>query len=486
MRSRYTGLLLAVTVVLGCPSSDDGGEGPGGGNPEEFYKGGSRLKAQVTKTAEGVRWPSEGYQWFDSTLNQICLWQETGTDGAFSCVPRDMDTLPNGEAGFFVDASCTEKLLSRSAPLPSGSHFVRKQGACGEPSRFYSVGEPFTNTTAYYKSGASCRSFSVPSNDKMYRVGAEVAAGTFARGTLRIGVSDARLSLQFIEGEDGSGQFVRLMDTARNTACGARWASDGKSRCLPLGPTTALGQLPFTAANESCTETAFASTCVTAPRFAVNYSQGPCGPGAKVHEVGEQLAQAYSSAGSGVCQPLTRAPVDTFYFRAGAEVPPSNFVEAKEIDIKTHGRLKVRGVALGDSVKVPLMLHDTELNTPCDFMEDMNRKLRCFPSSSTFTSNDLFADAACTTPLAIDDNPTCAAAPPSRYIIQSTFTGDGPPRYRAYHAGAKHDGPVFVRPMGGGTPAGCRSAQRIPEATYYKLGAEIAATSLVEGTPGRD
>ncbi|WP_338867281.1 hypothetical protein [Myxococcus stipitatus] len=472
---------------MGCPSSDEGGGGgPGGENPDDFYKGGSRLKAQVTTTAEGVRWPSEGFQWFDRTLNQVCLWEETGADGALSCVPRDMDSVPSGDGGYYFDANCTEGLLSRTMPLPSGPRFARKQGACGVLPRFYSVGELVPNTTAYVKDGTSCLSMPVSSFYKLYRVGAEVTAGTFARGTRRIRASDARISLQFIEGEDGSMQFAYLRDTVRDTTCSARWAGDGKSRCLPLGANTAQGQLPFTAANATCTETAFASTCLKAPRFAVTYSQGACGPGAQVHEVGEQVSQPYTSAGSGVCEPLTVAPVETFYFRAGAEIPAANFVEVKEVDIKSHGRLKVRGVALGDSVRVPLVLHDTTLNTDCDFQEDMSGKLRCFPSTSLVTHEDLFADSACTSRLALDDNPTCAATPAPRYVLQSTFTAEGPPRYRAYNAGTKHDGPIFKRPLVGGTPAACQAAQRIPGVTYYQRGTEIAATSLVEGTAVKD
>ncbi|QSQ16556.1 DUF7481 family protein [Myxococcus landrumensis] len=486
MRCRDTAVLLAVLVVMGCsPSKDEGGEGPGPETPDDFYKSGSRLKAQVTTTVDGLRWPSEGLLWFDITLNQPCSWEETAADGAVSCIPREMNSIPSGKVGFYFDASCTEGLIIRSEPLTPGPHFARKGAACGEYPRYHFMGDLVSNTTAYFHDGTTCSAVSLPPTSKVYRVGAMVTAGTFARGALKERTRDSGISAHFIDGEDGSAQFARLHDTVRDTACGNHWASDGKKRCLPVGATTAHGQGAFAAANTTCTEPAYSATCMTAPRFAVTFAQSSCAPGSKVHEAGEQVTQVYSAAGAGVCQPLTMVPPDTRFFRGGAEIPASHFVELKEVDLKTHGRLKVRGMAAGDSVRIPVVVHDTELNTDCRFLEDASRKLRCFPLSNLSSNQSLFADSACTSPLGLEDVPTCASSPPSRHVLVRTFTATTP-YYRAYNAGPKHDGPIFERAPGGGTPSTCQPAQRASGATYYSLGTEIAATSLVEGTRIRE
>ncbi|WP_342381077.1 hypothetical protein NVS55_15500 [Myxococcus stipitatus] len=163
------------------------------------------------------------------------------------------------------------------------------------------------------------------------------------------------------------------------------------------------------------------------PRFAVSLSQSSCAPGSTLHEVGAEVTEVYSAAGSGVCQPLTRMPPDTRSFRAGAAIPASSFVELK----------------------------------------------------------NLFADAACTSPLGVEDVPTCASSPSSRHVLARTFTATTP-YYRAYNTGPKHEGPTVERPFGKGTPSDCRPAERAPGAAYYQQGAEVAATTLVEGTWTRD
>ncbi|AGC44375.1 hypothetical protein MYSTI_03059 [Myxococcus stipitatus DSM 14675] len=489
MRCRDTSVLLAVLVVMGCSPSkdevDDGPGQPGQESPDDFYKSGSRLKAQVTTTADGLRWPTEGFLWFDTTLNQPCYWEESGGGGAVSCIPREMNSIPPGKGGFYADAGCTEGLILRSELLPPGTHFARKGAACGEYPRYHAMGELVSRTTAYFHDGTTCSEVPVSPASKVYRVGAGVTAGTFARGTLKERTKDSGISAHFIDGEDGSAQFVHLRDVARDTACGNHWASDGKRRCLPVGPTTAHGQLAFAAVNPTCTEAAYSATCVARPRFAVTLSQSSCAPASTVHEAGVEVTQVYSAAGAGVCQPLTMVPPDTRFFQAGAPIPASSFVELKEVDLKTHGRLKVRGMAAGDAVRIPVGVHDTELDTDCRFLEDASRKLRCFPLSNLSSNQNLFADSACTSPVGVEDVPTCASSPPSKHVLVRTFTATTP-YYRAYNTGAKHDGPLFERPFGGGTPGDCRPAQRTSGAAYYQLGVEIPATSLVEGTRTRD
>ncbi|QSQ12621.1 DUF7481 family protein [Myxococcus landrumensis] len=491
MRCRFSGWVLAVLFVMGCSSSSGEGDGAGSVDPKDFYRGGTRLKAHVTTTAQGLSWPTESRDtWHDSTLNKGCVWEASGPDGAFTCMPQDLELVPNRGRGLYFDAACTEGMFARYPPLPSGPHFVKKKDSCGVYSSIHVVGEQVAPPAAYFHDGTKCAATQLSSGLAVYRVGEEVPAGTFVRGTLKQRQSGPRLSASFIEGEDGSMQFSHLQDMLQDTACMPVKASDGKSRCVPMGHTTVRNHASYLAANDTCTQPAFSDACVDSPRFAVVPAEETCGLSATVYEVGEPVTQLYISSGSeGDCRPSPSGPPSGSVFGPGVEIPASTFLEAKEAHLKSYGRLEVRGPQLDGSVLVPSVLHDTQLGTPCKFGEDMSQKLRCFPDSNLFSLGEFFADSSCTKPLtlAFESTSRCVSSSPSGYILERTFAVDGTPRHRAFHPGPKYEGPIFTGGnFGGNNPPNCLPLGRPPGLIAYKLGAEIPATSLVEGKRVRD
>ncbi|WP_342376823.1 hypothetical protein NVS55_36380 [Myxococcus stipitatus] len=490
MRCRFSGWVWALLFVVGCSSPSGEDDGAGNVDPKDFYRGGSRLKAHVTTTAEGLSWPTKSRDtWHDSTLNKACAWEASGPDGAFTCMPQDLELVPNKGRGLYIDAACTEGLYARSTPLPSGPLFVKKKDYCASSSSIHVVGERIATTSAYFHDGTKCAATQLSPDIEVYRVGEEVVDGTFVRGTLKQMQSGPRLSAYFIEGEDGSMQFSHLQDMLQDTPCTPAKTSDGKSRCVPMGHTTVRNHDSDLAVNDTCTELAFSDVCVSTPRFAVVPAEGACGPGSTVYEAGEPVTQLYISRSDGKCQPSTDGPPNGHSFGAGVEIPASTFLEAKEAHLKSYGRLKVRGLRLDDSVLIPLALHDTQLDTHCTFREDMSQKLRCFPDSSLFFHRELFADSACANPLALafETTPQCGSSSSSRYVLEATYTGDWTLGHRVFRPGPKYEGPIFMgNTLGGNNPPNCRPLERPPGLIAYKLGAEIPATSLVEGTRVRD
>ncbi|WP_338867282.1 hypothetical protein [Myxococcus stipitatus] len=487
MRRIYTGLVLAVLWGTGCggtKDSDDnnpGGEEPGPGgtiNLADFFKSGSRVKAQVTTTTDGLRWPDE---WYDSKLKGPCTWEAAGADGALYCVPAGMEYLPTGGSGYYADASCTEGIVMTSEPVAADGFFVKRGNGCDVNARYHTVGAEITTTVYAKGSSGTCSSMSVTPGFKAYRAGPEVPAGTFVRATVKQKQSTTGLTVHFIEGEDGSAQLHHLQDTTRNTACNFQKASDSKVRCLPSGTTTAAGNAAVASVNSTCTEPAFYSTCGT-PKFAVTFERDQCGPGAKVYEAGAKVTQIYGSTGGGSCQPQMQTP-GMSYYRSGTEIPASNFVEAKELDIKTFGRIKVRGAGVGDKVQIPLMMHDTQLNTPCTFMKDSAGTKRCFPVSNIFATGNLFADASCTSPVGLSNATTCT---PDRYVLANNVSNPSDMTYRAYNAGQQFNGTVYVSVVFGTGAPRCIQTERNSGTTYFMLGSEIAPTSLVQGTTKLD
>ncbi|AGC43757.1 hypothetical protein MYSTI_02441 [Myxococcus stipitatus DSM 14675] len=490
MRCRFSGWVLALLFVMGCSSSSDEDNETGSVDPKEFYRGGSRLQAHVTTTAEGLSWPTESRDtWHDSTLKKGCVWEASGPDGAFTCMPQDLELVPNREQGFYFDAACTEGMYAARSPLPSGPLFVKKKDACGGFSSIHVVGEHVPTPSAYFHDGTKCVATQLSPGLVAFRVGEEVPAGTYVRGTLKQRQTGPRISAYFIEGEDGSMQFSHLQDMLQDTACTPVKASDGKSRCVPMGNTTVRSLASYLAANDTCTEPAFSDVCVKTPRFAVVPAEESCGPSATVYEVGEPVTQLYISGGEGNCRPSPNGPLSGSVFGPGVEIPASTFLEAKEARLESYGRLEVRGLQLDGSVLIPSVLHDTQLGTDCKFGEDMSQKLRCFPDSDLSSLRAFFADSACTHPLTLVFEPTsrCVLSSPSRYVLERTFAVDGTPRYRAFHPGPKYEGPLFTgNNLGGNNPPSCRPLERPSGLIAYKVGAEISATSLVEGTRVRD
>lgn len=66
--------------------------------------------------------------------------------------------------------------------------------------------------------------------------GGPVANGAFGA------ISGTRLKVRFLQGDDGSKQFLGWRDSLRNESCTFTVAEDGASRCLPIDQSTAFIQ----------------------------------------------------------------------------------------------------------------------------------------------------------------------------------------------------------------------------------------------------
>ncbi|WP_342381075.1 hypothetical protein NVS55_15490 [Myxococcus stipitatus] len=484
MRRVQAGVLLAVLWGMGCGTTKDADEGgPGGKTPIELFKSGSRIKARGITTNDGLRWIERMH---DSQRQADCSWEKAGPDGAYYCVSHEGQfTLPapGSRGDFYADARCTEGLRVNWGPMPSGA-VLTKRGACGELPRFHALGELVTATPYYLDlNTGACIPRALSAGYVAYRAGAEVPAGNlYVRGQLTQKWSGSGFTLLYVDGEDGSSGIHRIRDTARDTECAIERASDQKLRCLPSGSSTALsfGGLRMSA-NATCTEQAVGTLCDT-PRFAAITSEARCSPTTATHDIGTELSQVYARYGDS-CEPSPIQSSGWRYFSPGKELPAATWLEAQELDLKTYGRLKVRGAQLGGVLQLPREIHDTQLGVECGFRSDVEGTPRCFPlteASVTRGNDGHYADAACTRLLARTPHQPCTA-PRFAHLFDDTT---GPqPGHRTYALGATHEGDIYVwvqsRPD---APAECVRGERQSGTTYSTLGEEVPAKSLVAGT----
>ncbi|NTX62873.1 hypothetical protein HUA74_19685 [Myxococcus sp. CA051A] len=472
----YTGLVLAALWGAGCGDTTE----PVATEPIERHVDGSRLKARVLSTSDGLRWFKQLY---DSQFQTPCTWQKAAPDGAYYCVASDTGNITDAEDSRlqgYTDANCSIPLAYFSPPPGPNTLISKTDGTCDGLQRFHTVGEAWSESYFQRDYNGDCVR-EVRDAAYLYRVGPEVAASDYlVRGVLQEKQSGRGIKAYTIKGEDGSESFQSLQDTTRDTECTVRLARDGTLRCLPSGEST--GASASASVDPACTEPAFATTSYlfcTAPRFAVYANpEETCPSGLHVVAVGEEVSQVYGSLGENNpgCQPRPPQPRYVRYYRAGAELPARNWVEAKEVDLKTHGRLTVRGVELGGAVKVPTQIVDTQLETRCTFRSDPAGTLRCYPSQHLINLEPgYFADAACTTPVSHVYPASCTVGAYAVYIDESQgFPG----KNRAFHLGPRHEGPAYGRNLAGQ----CLTWSLTPPEPLYVVGAELDVMSLVQGT----
>lgn len=122
--------------------------------------------------------------------------------------------------------------------------------------------------------------------------------------------------------------FVGWFDSMRNEPCSPTLASDGKTRCLPAAAAPLTGYF----VDAACTVPgAPLSTCLgaDAPKYIAIPQPTTCPPsslGAKVIPVGTPTTTYYFKSGANCTGPTTTADL-AWYPPAGAEIPPTEFVE---------------------------------------------------------------------------------------------------------------------------------------------------------------
>ncbi|MCP3060764.1 hypothetical protein LXT21_18420 [Myxococcus sp. K38C18041901] len=479
MRGIVMTSVLVILWMTGCDGAAP--EAPAPSEPpstEDFFRSGSRLRFEVTTTRDGLRWPGN---LFDPERGTVCHWRRAAPDGAFYCVSgvaQQGILLRGAETGdFFADADCTQRLWLTSSREKTEPFIALRSAPPEQLPRFFTRGEPFTGTVHTRTQGGDCVRRGSSPGVTAFHVGPEVPAGTFVRGELRERHAGPGIATVFIEGEDGSSHFDHLRATEHDLSCIAGLASDDVSRCLPLplNNPMASGPAPHVWANETCTEPAYQSLSCTLPRLAVHFESKQCTPRIHVLSVKERLTQTHLQQADGTCQPTVLA--SPCYVRAGEEIPAQTWPEAIPIDLKTHGRLTVRGLSLAHSAVIPTALFDPQVGMECRFAKDVEGRSRCLPSSLELNFAGIHADEACTQPLLESLRDECRQA--SFATLRDASTGG----FRVHATGPRHDGVIFKQFVSLDGSTQCFEMARQPGATYWRVGAEIPATSFVLGEP---
>jgi hypothetical protein len=164
-----------------------GGSGGGSGAAPD-YASGSRIKARVQSTADGAK-AFAGF--YDMTLGTPCAFNRAADD-TLRCLP-----VASAYAGtYWGDAGCTTLVAYSSAPgcTPAYAQKAEATSSCidlgyystNARQRIYSVGGLYTNAMIWVGSPGSCSMTATPASFTFYSVGSEVAASTFAAGSVDI------------------------------------------------------------------------------------------------------------------------------------------------------------------------------------------------------------------------------------------------------------------------------------------------------------
>jgi hypothetical protein len=319
-------------------------------------------------------------------------------------------------------------------------------------------------------------------------VGAEVDYTNFVSATVGKGSGSTRLEPYVLTGSDGTVQqcpralttaYDRLYDTQRSEDCRLGFAADGLTRCLPRAQPTAS-----TFSDNKCTMPAFALImgCNGAPMYGqTSDTPAACGvaPSNHLFSLGTMLASAFvgipNPGGPLTCQGSTQTA--TFY-SPGAEIPASSFVEMTEMS-SGSGRLRPRMYLTSDGLQqFRGFFDDSQLNLQCNLAVAGDGQVRCLPGNRTAVLN-AFSDSKCKMPLnvvSVVGSATCPATAPAYAHQRDTMCPSGD---HVFSVGAK----TTVTAAFSNTSGTCTALTLDPNAAFFAVGAEIAATMFAPATP---
>jgi len=199
------GSVVVYLIVAACSaagssgigSSIDGGGGSGDGGSSgglldavtdpvpsasaDTNQSGSRLKVKYYAGDDGSK-AFVGF--FDSQLKADCFFGKAA-DGVTRCLPGVEALL----AGYYADPSCTQPVLlaAPGCAQPTYATKVDTTTCSTDYTRHvFPVASPFSGTSLYSLSGATCSGPSPTSVGALYfSVGAEIAPTSLVAGTLR-------------------------------------------------------------------------------------------------------------------------------------------------------------------------------------------------------------------------------------------------------------------------------------------------------------
>ncbi|HTJ84070.1 MAG TPA: hypothetical protein VL400_20260 [Polyangiaceae bacterium] len=483
-------------------TSSGGASGSGGGSvttDHEVFGSGSRLRARVLDAGGGAL---DFVAFHDVDLDTDCRFAHAA-DGTPRCVP-----VASPAQGGFSDAACTKQAVYVSTCLPPAyvttSQLEGPQTCVGAQAgaiftggdtvaHVYALGAPVP--TLYRMQGGSCvPDAAAPSGTAGFELGAEVDAGTFAGGTEQVTDVGAVAQAVVVHGDDGSFIYTEARNKALDYAC---HLSSGY--CEP----PFIADVQSTFSDDACTSIAGiersqqgATTCppATAVKEAV-YTTSCAPPTITYYGVASEIDGAtvhYQASGSSTCQlygAVAGNLANFAFFTPGAVLSPDTIFPTPYVPTGT-GRVTIerRGLESGQALTTAGQLRDTEHpEATCDVWADTAGTLRCLPRSAfnqPDTTFSLFADAACTTPLAYESKgcaPNDAVRP---YVAvasnESTCAIDrSEPTFVELREAVAYTGPVYML----GSTGTC-SAFAPPTYLYFTLGdvvdpAQFQTVSLV-------
>lgn len=120
--------------------------------------------------------------------------------------------------------------------------------------------------------------------------------------------------------------------------------------------------------------------------------------------------------------------------------------------------------------------HDTQLSLDCSFLQAGDGELRCVPwPTQAYVSENIFSDAACTTPALYDGQSQCATFVPK---VASQVTMNGcVSRLRTFMVGAKLSSTTYYSR----TTAGVCTGSTLPSSAALYAITEVPSSNLVKG-----
>ena len=185
--------LMAMCFVLGatilgfgaCGGDDEAAPlpipDPPGASPSSPYKSGSRIKAEVLRSADGAQ---QFNGWVDTQLNEKCSFT-AATDGKVRCLPGGGFS----SSGYYANATCTTPLVVVPDGCAVSKYTLLSQqlpNTCiFSPKNLYAVhltAGAYSGPT-YRKSGTLCQASAVESGDVAYSLNPEIPASQFQEAT---------------------------------------------------------------------------------------------------------------------------------------------------------------------------------------------------------------------------------------------------------------------------------------------------------------
>lgn len=389
---------MAAIVWIGC--SSDVTTKPAG--LRAAYASGSRLRVVVLDGGGGAE-SFDGF--YDTELGEPCQFR-TASDGELRCLPTPDTTLRHAT---FADATCATPVALLPSPACGPivhDALVPVAGSCNA-FEVRAIGAALGDAPVYRMNG-SCTEVQPDPGRAPFALGAVAPPSAFVRATEQREDLGGGVSRRVFVGEDGSREIVGAAYTDLGSVCRDPGEGPYAGRCAPFSALGATGQF----VDASCTTPAIVGAKDACWHddyiVAVDPALGCLGELVGVWRRGPTVTGPFFYGSKGTCQ---QAGEQT-YESAGEPLGPDAFpaLTTKSLGV---GGLSVSisstmdGVALDSSGT----FHDVKRGVLCDVYELVGAGLRCIPHNRAEAS-ELFADAACTTPVVKFDASACTPSPP--------------------------------------------------------------------------